>query len=351
MREDEVPESDISRQAAEWLARSSSAMSSSERIEYECWLASDERHRYWTEIHQQTREKLGRLSALIPDENPEPNPDLFASPRPEFKRRKWLASASLAGLAASILVLFLFIQKPQDGNSFSTKTYEESFVAVEFDRQFLADGTLVESKEGTIVEARFNSKRREIYLTEGEAHFSVKKDPLWPFVVHAGGASFKAIGTSFNVRLSSDEVELLVTEGVVGIEESSEEAALEPQPSVREPLANRFEANQKAIFSKSSGVPLASVQTISKAEVDSALEWKHEVLEFEATPLSEAVEAFNQRNRDKIEVVDATLGRELIDGFFRSDNLTGFVKALEISANIKIDRSSDGHYLIRLHEG
>ncbi len=350
MSRDEISESDISQLAAEWLARSSAGLNSSERIEYECWLASDERHRHWTETHQETRQKLSGLSSLIPDRNSEPDPDLFALPESEANRKKWFVPASIIGFAASFLVLFLFIQKPQIGNFFPADDYEKSFVAIDFDRQFLADGTLVELKKGSAVEARFDSQRREINLIKGEAHFSVTKDRLRPFIVHAGGASFRAIGTAFNVRLSSEEVELLVTEGVVGVEEASIEADLETRPSVQEPFSNRFQANQKATFSKSSGTPLASVATVTNAEVDLALQWKHEVLDFDATPLFEAVEAFNLRNRDQIEIRDRTLGAELIDGAFRSDNLAGFVKALEVSANINVEKTRSGTYRLRLRD-
>ena len=54
----------------------------------------------------------------------------------------------------------------------------------------------------------------------GEAYFTVAKNPGRPFVVAAGGVGVRAVGTAFNVRLDSDAVEVLVTEGRVQVSRS-----------------------------------------------------------------------------------------------------------------------------------
>jgi transmembrane sensor len=42
---------------------------------------------------------------------------------------------------------------------------------------------------------------RELYLRKGEAHFEVARDRSRPFLVHAGDAVVRAVGTEFEVRV------------------------------------------------------------------------------------------------------------------------------------------------------
>ena len=74
------------------------------------------------------------------------------------------------------------------------------------------------------VPEKFESGLREVEL-EGEAYFEVTADENRPFMVHAGGASVRVLGTEFNLRsYESDEtVTLVVTEGRVSLSERGEQ--------------------------------------------------------------------------------------------------------------------------------
>ena len=63
---------------------------------------------------------------------------------------------------------------------------------------------------------RFGEKLREVSL-EGEGYFEITENPHIPFIVHAGDAVIKVIGTKFNVRAwtSSHMVKVVVEEGKV----------------------------------------------------------------------------------------------------------------------------------------
>jgi ferric-dicitrate binding protein FerR (iron transport regulator) len=63
---------------------------------------------------------------------------------------------------------------------------------------------------------RFGEKLREVNL-EGEGYFEITGNPQIPFIVHAGDAVIKVIGTKFNVRAwkSSHMVKVVVEEGKV----------------------------------------------------------------------------------------------------------------------------------------
>ena len=90
----------------------------------------------------------------------------------------------------------------------------------------LNDGSMaylsVDSK--LLVPEKFTEEIRELEL-EGEAYFDVVSDENRPFVVHAGAATVRVLGTEFNLRSynSEEEVALLVTEGRVSFSKRSEE--------------------------------------------------------------------------------------------------------------------------------
>ncbi|MCE7060638.1 FecR family protein [Dyadobacter sp. CY343] len=59
-------------------------------------------------------------------------------------------------------------------------------------------------------------KKREVYLS-GEAFFDVVKDAQNPFFVYANGLATRVLGTSFRVRTTSTNVEVLVRSGRVSV--------------------------------------------------------------------------------------------------------------------------------------
>src|SRR5688500_14994795 len=75
----------------------------------------------------------------------------------------------------------------------------------------LPDGSVVELNAGAELALEFNSALRRVTLVRGEAHFQVTKNPERPFVVRAGNAEVRAVGTAFAVQLGTGLVDVLVT--------------------------------------------------------------------------------------------------------------------------------------------
>ena len=83
----------------------------------------------------------------------------------------------------------------------------------------LDDGTrVVLAPESRLtVAGGYGDKVREVELT-GEAYFDVHHDAVRPFVVHAGGADIRDLGTTFTVRSTGDQgVRVAVTSGSVSV--------------------------------------------------------------------------------------------------------------------------------------
>jgi transmembrane sensor len=84
----------------------------------------------------------------------------------------------------------------------------------------LPDGTLVTLNSNSKLEypQKFSDNLREVTVT-GEAFFDVKPDASRPFIINAGDARVKVLGTSFNVNAypEAESVEVTVKTGIVQV--------------------------------------------------------------------------------------------------------------------------------------
>lgn len=88
----------------------------------------------------------------------------------------------------------------------------------------LPDGSKISLNRNTKLSyhSKFAKNKREVQLT-GEAFFEISPDPSKPFIIDAGKAKIKVIGTSFNVitKNSESEVEVYVKTGKVLLTDNS----------------------------------------------------------------------------------------------------------------------------------
>jgi transmembrane sensor len=144
----------------------------------------------------------------------------------------------------------------------------------------------------------------------------------------------RAIGTSFNVRLSHGAVEVLVTEGRVKVARVSADPASAPSP------APVVAAGHRAVVELSSGAA-PRIAAASAAEIASELAWQIRLLDFSSTPLSEVIAEFNRCNRTQLVLADAELATLPIVASLRSDNVETLVRLLESTAKVRAERTVD----------
>ena len=78
-----------------------------------------------------------------------------------------------------------------------------------------------------------SDRQREVTLLEGQALFRVAKDRHRPFVVRAGDAQVRAIGTEFDVYRKQVATIVTVVEGRVETYDASDSAGGTPVVAVR----------------------------------------------------------------------------------------------------------------------
>lgn len=317
-----------SKEAADWLARRDRGLTAAEQDEFLQWLATDPRHGEWLALHRAVMADFTALAQWRPEHSEEPNPDLLA---PRRRRVRWLAPAMLTAAAAAIAIGLLL--RPEDASS--------QVASEPLARRLLEDGSSVELNHGAIVRDAFTTKERRVELVSGEAYFSVAKNPDRPFVVRVGGVDVVAVGTAFSVRLETGAVEVLVTEGRVGVRRENE--SVPPAAAAVETPAGSatlVDAGQIA------NVPLAAsapplVMEATPTQLSQRLGWQAQLLDFSSAPLALAVAEFNRRNRIQFEIADAELAAMPVVVKLRSDNIEGFVRFLASAPGVQLERGTD----------
>jgi transmembrane sensor len=208
MTADKTPRRQTAREvdlaAAAWAARVDRGLSSAEEAGLTAWLAGDPRRQgayaKALGISLHTR----RAAALGPDYQPSE----FSAPWARLSRRSLVAGvggALAAGAAAAVAVTAGLTRSAR----YSTRLGEVRTVA-------LQDGSVVTLNTQSTIDVAYSRRDRRIQLISGEALFDVAKDASRPFLVSAGLAEVRAVGTSFTVsRVGAEPVEVMVREGVV----------------------------------------------------------------------------------------------------------------------------------------
>jgi transmembrane sensor len=347
----------IEHRAAEWLAKRDRGLTATEQDELFQWLAEDPRHGEWFARHQQTVNGLKVLAQWRPEHGTRPNPDLLAQPpaRSDARARRlaWWSAGALAA-AASLALAFTVWRGAESPAEKKVSADTDAKIAIEAApvlRRLLEDGSSIDLNHGAEVEVQFTVEERRVRLVRGEAHFTVAKNPLRPFVVQANGVSVRAVGTAFDVRLEAAAVEVLVTEGRVSVNPPTRVAALAGDAAKADAAPAAEPAfvgvGERAVVSLVVSGAAPVVTAVAPAEMARLLAWQPRQLEFADAPLAQVVAEFNRDNRVKLVVADPILAALPIGATLRSDNVEGFVRLLETSFQVAVERRSDGVIVLR----
>jgi transmembrane sensor len=324
----------LEQQAAAWVLRTDRGLTAAEQDEFLQWLTADRRHGAALARHQRNWNRLNRLGQWLPEHSPQPNRDLLA-PRPVFRllagRRAWLAPLAAA---AALAVGFFLWQARTVPPAAPAAPVIASIVS-----RTLEDGSVIELNRGAVVSVLFTPGERRVQLEHGEAHFTVAKNRERPFIVSAGGVAVRAVGTAFNVRLDATAVDVLVTEGVVQVDQPPVGGV--PLARGVEPPLN-LSAGERASVSLAVAAPAPDVVPVTKEQAEDILAWQPRMLDFTATPLKGIVGEFNRHNAPiRIVVADTALARTDVSASLRSDNVEGFIRLLEAGFGVRAERAGD----------
>jgi transmembrane sensor len=329
--------------AAAWLAQRDDGLTPGDAAEFARWRGSDVRHEHAVLRLEAAWAALQPLRDFRPEARAHPDADLLAGRAPA-RVLPWRTVATTLAAAAALVLAFVGWRMKSRGPEEPAHVYATTVDG--YERVTLPDGSLLELNASSEARVHFTPGARRVELRRGEAHFTVAKNPERPFWVEAGGVAVRAVGTAFNVRLGSSDVEVLVTEGKVQV------GAVHAEPSGRDDAAAAnpnapagrcdLVANQRATVSLAAVDAAAPhVESVDAHALREALAWQGPRLTFLDTPLSVVVSQFNRRNQVQLVLGDPELEALPIGGSFRAENLEAFVRLLERSSDIRVEHADN----------
>ncbi len=255
--------------------------------------------------------------------------------------RRWSVARIVTAVAASVIVALVALQFAPFGlwpGEYGTNIGERRVVELDDHSQIILDAA-------THLKVQFTKDARTVQLIQGQAQFSVAKDPVRPFKVIAGGRTVVAVGTVFTVEYVEREVRVTMLEGKVAIlplQPPNNLAALGSE-SRQQANSNPTEltAGQAIRVRQDGRVTLTPV-----ADVEAATAWRDGKIILHKEPLSEAVRRLNRYSRVQVEIADPALAEMQVSGVFETDDTQTFVEAIQSYIPVTADYSTSG--VIRL---
>lgn len=147
-----------------------------------------------------------------------------------IKRRKYILSPALKIAASVILIAAIGFGGFKYYEYSEIKKYSviETFSQDQIKKVMLSDGSIIWLKPGSRLKhpGRFKRSGERIVDLRGEALFEIEKDPARPFIVHSGELTATVLGTSFNIKTTEENIEVIVLTGKVSVTSASDKTGL-----------------------------------------------------------------------------------------------------------------------------
>lgn len=276
------------------------------KAELDLWLAADDRH-LGAFVRAQAAWRMLDKARVLPIES-----------QTDGRRTalRWLFGGGLAACLATGAGLGLLAYRQTE--IYSTRKGE-------IRRIRLDDGSVAVLDTATRIETAFGLRRRDVEVVQGCAWFEVAHNRSRPFVVQAGDAQLKAVGTAFSVRKTELGADVMVTQGVV-----------EARPAAQAPPRRLPAGTSAAIASQT-----IKVSNIPADKLNRELSWREGRIALDGGPLRDAVARFNAYNAQKLVLANPKLGDASVVGWFRLDDPQSFARAAAIALSAEVTVETD----------
>ncbi|SHN07162.1 FecR family protein [Phytopseudomonas punonensis] len=293
------------REAAHWFARLLELPDEHpERQLFANWLAADPRNAQ--EFHSFKR--------LWGDFSSTDQTRALAGAMENVGRRRLLRNGMLGGLLLGGLGSLLLVRN-------AARQELQLFTGIgQLRRMKLADGSEVQMDADTRIQVLFDERVRHLTLLRGRAIFDVRHNPQRPFVVDAGAAQVRVLGTRFVVERFDRRVQVSVARGRVEMAGGGQRIELT--------------ADQVGLYGESRGL----VRSDRKAA--GAFGFSTGSLVFEQADLGE-VAAGLSRYRDKPLRLELPPSQQTITAVVQISDVEAFVQALPQLAGIRVQERAD----------
>ena len=253
------------------------------------------------------------------------------SSRSARKRYRGAIAASLI-LAIGCVAFYAYTQR----NLYTTALAEQRSLT-------LNDGSIIQLNSSSRVRIHYTERQRDVELIQGQALFTVAKDPRRPFIVSSSGTQVRAVGTEFDIyhKPAGDTV-VTVLEGAVSVL---------PTPLKKRQAAATLAESALLAAGEQLTVAGTHVSQRKNANVAAITAWTQHQLVFDSTPLSDVASEFNRYNRRQLSINDTELKDFTIDGVFSSTDPTSLINYLRSRPDVVVTETGNQIIITRAAHG
>ena len=174
----------------------------------------------------------------------------------------------------------------------------------------------------------FSENERRVKL-EGEAFFNVEHNPEQPFIIEAGDAFIKVLGTSFNVKAyENSELEVIVTDGLVQLfivdSETTDTSAI------------LLKAGQKGEISTKEKKPVYVAD-----QIPDALFWMNYTLIFNDTDLQKVFNLLENYYNIEIKVSDKQIYECRLSTTFSNNSIDDIIEVITATFEFEFTKENN----------
>ena len=318
-------------------------VNSREKLEVENWLKQSEKNR---EELEQSRQMLSKVDAYFKAKNFDSNtawnnvhskitlPQLTVIKRKQFRKEAIISVYKYAAIIVVAVLLgtigFYIGFKNQKSEIYSEVISADKQVVNEY---VLPDGSKValNSNSQLLFPKHFKNNVREVTV-HGEAFFDVKPNPEKPFIIHAGNAQVKVVGTSFNVCAypNTETVEVVVRTGKVEVTNVNKEKT--------------SDKNSEVILVPGEKGTLFNSTDVLEKTINSDLNymaWKTRDLVFNEVPLKDVFESLEKVYHVDIQVSDPAINNLLLEAHFDHKPVDFVMNVIQITFNLDLAQENE----------
>lgn len=265
-------------------------------------------------------ESIEKATAQYDRDGNAPIPDLKSHKNPTAWRRVMMYAALFIGIAMTFTWVFKEKLMINDQLFIITEMVTKTNPSGQKSRITLPDGSIayLNAESELVYDRNFRGDQRRLYLRKGEAFFEVSKNREKPFVVIVNDITVTALGTQFNVNFFNEDLEVALVEGSVLVSNTSSNDQLMMRPS--EVLKfNHIDRKLRIIPGQASDFAY----------------WKDQVLRFNDTPVSEAIEIMSRWYAVDFSLENSPPAGLTVSGKFKNSSLELVLKNLSYSLDFE----------------
>lgn len=223
--------------------------------------------------------------------------------RTTMVRRTLAAALSIVLLGSGALLASFLFGRPTYGTGVGEQRSIE-----------LSDGSVVVLDSRSRLEVDFTATARQVKLLQGQALFRVTRNTQRPFIVRAGRAVVRDIGTQFDVDHGSDDTTVTVMEGQVavstqaqGLKSAMPEIDRVTEKTTKGVNGDRGDAHRPILLTAGDQIDvLAGGQSphLRRVNVSSVTAWTHGQVVLESATLEQVAAAFSRYSRRRLVAED-----------------------------------------------